>query len=58
MVIDDSDNVVGLVEYKAPYYGIYDPARHPYGIPRKYMCQMQVCDFRSRGSGAVLHHQL
>ncbi|XP_022094197.1 uncharacterized protein LOC110981169 isoform X1 [Acanthaster planci] len=33
--------LIGLVEYKAPFFQLYDCSKHPHGIPRHYMAQIQ-----------------
>ncbi|XP_038075231.1 uncharacterized protein LOC119743003 [Patiria miniata] len=38
---DEPVKLLGLVEYKAPFYRMYDPSKHPHGIPRHYMAQIQ-----------------
>lgn len=41
-VIDPSTEMcIGLTEYKAPVYQMYNDHKHPHGIPRHYMAQIQ-----------------
>ncbi|XP_033632416.1 uncharacterized protein LOC117294006 [Asterias rubens] len=37
----DPNKLIGLVEYKAPVYQMYDCSKVPHGIPRNYMAQVQ-----------------
>ena len=36
----DPNKLIGLVEYKAPVYQMYDCSKVPHGIPRNYMAQV------------------